>query len=94
MKVIDFIKRNISVFIIFGVFFLLISCLIFITSINESDYHGYGRGFSIITFILGLLFFILDFILKQFIKDRFNLNFFEVILTIFILVYFFKIFIQ
>ena len=94
MKITDLIKRNISVFTISGVFFVLLSCIIFLTSINEPDYHGYARGFTIIFFVLGITFFIIDFILKQLIKDKFNLNFFEVVLLIFILVYFFKIFIQ
>lgn len=94
MKVVEIIKKNISIFLIFGVFFLLLSCVIFLTSINEPDYHGYTRGFTIIIFTLGLFLFIIDFILKQLIKDKFNLNFLEVVLLIFTLVYFFKIFIQ
>ena len=94
MKVVEFIKRNISIFLIFGVFFVLLSCVIFLISINEPDYHGYAKGFTIIIFTLGLFLFIIDFILKQLIKDKFNLNFFEVVFLIFILVYFFKIFIQ
>ncbi len=94
MKVVEFIKRYISIFLISGVFFVLLSCVIFLTSINKPDYHGYAKGFTIIIFILGLFLFIIDFILKQLIKDKFNLNFFEGVLLIFILVYFFKFFIQ
>jgi membrane associated rhomboid family serine protease len=94
MKVVEFIKRYISIFLISGVFFVLLSCVIFLTSINKPDYHGYAKGFTIIIFTLGLFLFIVDFILKQLIKDKFNLNFFEGVLLIFILVYFFKFFIQ
>ena len=94
MKLVEFVKKNISIFLIFGVFFILLSCIIFLTSINEPDYHGYARGFTIIIFTLGMFLFIIDFILKQLIKDKFNLNFFEGVLLIFILVYFFKFFIQ
>ena len=94
MKIVEFVKSNISIFLIFGVFFVLLSCFIFLTSINQPDYHGYARGFTIIIFTLGLFLFIIDFILKQLIKDKFNLNFFEVVLLLFILIYFFKIFIQ
>jgi|GEM_PF-5096040 len=94
MKITDLIKKNISVFTISGVFFVLISCIIFLKSINEPDYHGYARGFTIIIFTLGLFLLIIDFILKQLIKDKFILNFFEGVLLIFIIVYFFKIFFQ
>ena len=94
MKVLEFLKKNISIFLIFGFFFVLLSCVIFLTSINEPDYHGYARGFTIIIFTVGLLFIIIDFILKQLIKDKFNLNFLEAVLLLFVLFYFFKIFIQ
>jgi hypothetical protein len=94
IKIVEFIKRNISLFLIFGVFFVLLSCVIFFTSLNEPDYHGYARGFSIIIFTLGLFLFVMDFILKQLIKDKFNLNFIESVLVIFILIIFFKLFIQ
>ena len=74
MKIVEFIKKNISIFFISGVFFVLLSCVIFLTSINEPDYHGYARGFTIIIFTLGLFLFVIDFILKQLIKDKLNLK--------------------
>lgn len=94
MKMIEFIKRNISVFLISGGFFLQLSFIIFISSFNESDYHGYARGFSIIFLLSGLFLFVLDFIFKKLIKSKFNLNFLEIVLLVTILIYFFKIFIQ
>ena len=72
MKVVEFIKKNISVFSVISLLFILLSCIIFLTSINEPDYHGYARGFTIIIFTLGMFLFIIDFILKQLIKDKFN----------------------
>lgn len=94
MKVVEIIRKNISIFLIFGFFFILLSCIIFLTSINELDYHGYTRGFSIIIFTLGLFLFVIDFILKQLIKDKLNLNFIESVLFIFILIILFKLFIS
>jgi hypothetical protein len=94
MKVVEIIRKNISIFLIFGIFFILLSCIIFLKSINEPDYHGYTRGFSIIIFTLGLFLFVIDFILKQLIKDKLNLNFIESVLFIFILIILFKLFIS
>jgi hypothetical protein len=93
MKVLEFIKKNISVFSVLGFLFLLLSIVIYITSINQPDYHGYAEGFSYIIFILSLFILTLDFILKQIINDRKFFNLIEGILFIPIIILFFKLFI-
>jgi hypothetical protein len=94
MKVLEFIKKNISVLTIFGTIFLLLFSFIFVSNINSPDYHGYTRAFSFIILILGLFILILDFILKQLINDRLYLNLIQTFLFIIILIIFFNLFIQ
>jgi hypothetical protein len=94
MKVLEFIKKNISVFSILGILFLLLSILTYISSKNQPDYHGYAEGFSYIILVFSLFILILDFIIKQIIKDRIFLNLIEGILFIPIIILFFKLFIS
>ena len=88
MKVIEFIKKNISVFNILGVIFLLSSIVIFFNSLNKIDYHGFAKGLSILILIFSLLLLILDFIFKNLIIDRIYLNLLEAALFMLSLIIF------
>ncbi len=94
MKVLEFIKKNISILTITGIILLLLFSFIFISSINSTDHDGYARGFSYVILILSLFLLILDFILKQLINDRLYLNLIQGFLFIIILIIFFNLFIQ
>jgi hypothetical protein len=72
--VIEFIKKNISIFNIIIILLLFISIVVFISSVNEPDYHGFARGFSYFFLVYSLLLLLLDFVFRKFINYRINLN--------------------
>tara|TARA_R110000850_G_scaffold269422_1_gene401484 strand:- start:8554 stop:8829 length:276 start_codon:yes stop_codon:yes gene_type:complete len=84
----NFIKSKISVFNIIGILLIIISIILFFSSVNRLDYHGYARGFAYLFFLFSLLLLFLDFIFRKFIYDRMNLNILEAGLFIFSLTIF------
>ena len=82
MKVIEFIKRNISVFNLVGFFLFFYLINIRNKSIERID--------IIIDIIVVLLFFLFDFLTKKCIYSRLRLNLFQflVLLTISLLIYY------
>jgi len=89
MKVIEFIKRNISVFSIVNFIFLI---FILFIQFCSGEATGCAKGWL----FLGKLFFIfcicilftLDFILKKAIKNRVYLNFLQIFILVFIYLYY------
>ena len=82
MKVIEFIKRNISVFNVVG-FFLFFDLI----NIRNKSTESID---IIIDIIIALLFFLFDFLTKKCIYSRLRLNLFQflVLLTISLLIYY------
>ncbi len=83
MKVIEFIKRNISVFnsIAILIFFYLIKFIV-INKFNNYDNHLIFIIITFIIFIVFCFFLLIDFLLKKYISSRLKLNFIELIITI------------
>ena len=89
MKLVEFVKRNISVFSFLGFLFLII----FLFSILLIDKKG-NDGDIIFVFIyillpVSILFLIIDFVLKKIIKSRLNLNYLQlsILLLLFLCLY-------
>jgi len=89
MKVIEFIKRNISVFSIVNFIFLI---FILFIQFFSSEVTGCEKGwlflgkFFLIFCILFL--FTIDFILKKLIKNRLYLNFLQLLILVLIYIYY------
>lgn len=89
MKVIEFIKRNSSVFSIVNFIFLI---FILFIQFCSGEATGCAKGWL----FLGKLFFIfcicilisLDFILKKLIKNRLYLNFLQLLILVLIYIYY------
>lgn len=83
MKIIEFIKRNISVFNTISVliFFYLINFIV-INKFNDNDNHLIFIIIAFIIFIVFCFFLLVDFLLKKIISSRLKLNFIELIITI------------
>ncbi len=89
MKVIEFIKRNISVFSIINFIFLI---FILFIQFCSGEATGCAKGWL----FLGKLFFIfcicililLGFILKKLIKNRLHLNFLQLLILVLIYIYY------
>ncbi len=83
MKIIEFIKRNISVFNTISVliFFYLIKFIV-INKFNDNDNHLIFIIIAFIIFIVFCFFLLVDFLLKKIISSRLKLNFIELIITI------------
>jgi Kef-type K+ transport system membrane component KefB len=82
MKVIKFIKKNISVFnfISIMIFFYLVK-FIFINKSNEEDNHLIFFLIAFVILIILIFFLLFDFILKKIITQRLKLNFVELLIT-------------
>ncbi len=85
MKIIKFIKRNVSVFNTFSVIVLLITLYEFFTISFENSYHGSVSGILFGFFIFSLLLLLFDYVLRLIIKDRIVLFFTELVLLIVII---------
>ena len=83
MKIVEFIKKNISVFncISIMIFFYLVK-FIYINKSNEEDNHLIFFLFAFVIFIILIFSLLFDFILKKIIRQRLKLNFIELIITI------------
>ncbi len=67
---------------------LLFTSIIYISNFSNEDYHGYMRAFSILGLFFSLLLFLIDFILRRFIKEKSKLNFIETTLSAIIILIF------
>jgi hypothetical protein len=80
MKVIEFIKRNISVFSIITFVFLILVILLQLNT-PETNSRACGNGYLLLGKLLLLacifIFIVLNFILKKLVKNRINLNYLQ-----------------
>jgi hypothetical protein len=83
MKIVEFIKKNISVFncISIMIFFYLVK-FIYINKSNEEDNHLIFFLIAFVIFIILIFSLLFDFILKKIITQRLKLNFVELLITI------------
>lgn len=84
MKVIEFIKRNISVFSVVA----LCVFLFFIKLIIYTDLNSCKGAVIFIFLLISFLFLIFDFILKKLIKNRLHLNFLQLFILVLICIYY------
>lgn len=70
MKVIEFIKRNISIFNIISIFILFVCIFNIITLKPEDSGHGLVGAFLIGLLLLSILLLILDFIMRKTINNE------------------------
>ena len=87
MNVIEFIKRNISVFnfIGFSVFFLIL----YLSFTEDSNsFHGMIGIFFMFLILFLSLFFLFDMIMKYFFTNRLLMNIIQFIVATFIIIYF------
>jgi hypothetical protein len=84
MKVIEFIKKNISFFSLVG----LIVFLFFIKLLIYTDLSSCKGPVIFIFLFLSFIFLILDFITKILIKNRLYLNFFQLLILVLIYIYY------
>lgn len=88
---VEIIKRNISVFNFLAVIIFVLVLLLFINTYNSNNVQQDGWVF-ISKCIFILFFFILivfDYIFKYFIKNKFYLNFFELVILVLIFIFFY-----
>lgn len=80
MRIIEFIKRNISLLNVVSC--ILLFCLLFefITMLPEETYHGLASGILFGFFIINLLILLVDYILRLIFKDKLTLFLIELIL--------------
>jgi hypothetical protein len=90
MKVIEFIKRNISVFNVISLLllFFILKEFLFYNSFEDP----YGLKILFIIFVLFLIFIVLiiDIFFKKYIKSRLKLNILELVITFIFFQYFLK----
>lgn len=84
----NFLKNKNSFFNIIGILILLFISIIYISNYNKEDYHGYMRSFSILGLFFSFFLFLIDFILRRFIKEKNKLNFIETTLSAIIILIF------
>ena len=84
----NFLKNKNSFFNIIGILILLFTSIIYISNYNKEDYHGYMRVFSILGLFLSFSLFLIDFILRRFIKEKNKLNFIETTISAIIILIF------
>jgi hypothetical protein len=91
MKVIEFIKRNISVFNIIAISVFIISSFILINIKAENSYHGLKVFFLILSFLFSIILLIIDFVVRKIIKNESKKSLIKLILypIIFILLIYF-----
>jgi hypothetical protein len=88
MKLVEFVKRNISILSFLGFLFLIV----FLFSILLIDKKG-NDGDIIFVFIyillpVSILFLIIDFVLKKLIINRLNLNFLQLSILLLLFLYY------
>ena len=88
MKVIEFVKRNISVFTLVTFCLFLTVCIGFLSLEKDNPWNSSIVGIYIIGMVIALLFF--DYLTKKCIDSRLRLNLFQlfIILTLSILIYY------
>jgi hypothetical protein len=84
MKIIEFIKKNISVFNVVA----LCVFLFFIKLIVYTDLNSCKGAVIFIFLLISFLFLIFDFILKKLLKKRLYLNFLQLFILILIYIYY------
>lgn len=93
MKVLEFIKKNISVFSILGILFLTFFVIIYSSNNKSACAQGWLFFLKFIMFFLGILVFLLDLLFKKIISSRIHLNLFQLVITIILILFFyFKIY--
>jgi hypothetical protein len=92
MKIVEFIKRNISVLNIFSVIVLLITLYEFFTISFKNSYHGSASGILFGFFIFSLIVLLIDYIIRLIFKDRLVLFLIELILLILFIYFNYNIF--
>lgn len=88
MKVIEFIKKNISVLnvVAFILLFFILKYCFFYKSFNDG--YGLGKLFIFIQLLFVIILLFIDLSMKTYIKNRFFLNIFQLIILIFTTIYF------
>ena len=90
MKVIEFIKRNISVFnvISFLLLFFIFKDYLFYNTIE--DLYGLKIIFNLFVLFIILIISIIDILFKKYIKSRLSLNIFELFISLilFLIIYY------
>ena len=91
MKVIEFIKRNISVFNVISIIVFLVSLFILMNIKAENSYHGLKVFLLILSFLFSIILLIIDFIIRKIIKNESKKSLIKLILypIIFILLIYF-----
>ena len=91
MKVIEFIKRNISVFNVIAIIVFLVSLFILMNIKAENSYHGLKVFLLILSFLFSIILLIIDFIIRKIIKNESKKSLIKLILypIIFILIIYF-----
>jgi len=82
LKILEFIKRNISVLNTFSLIILLPTLYEFFTITSENSYHGSASVILFSYFIFSLIVLLIDYILRLIIKNRLDLFLIELILLI------------
>jgi hypothetical protein len=91
MKVIEFIKRNITVFNVIAIIVFLVSLFILMNIKAENSYHGLKVFLLILSFLFSIILLIIDFIIRKIIKNESKKSLIKLILypIIFILLIYF-----
>jgi hypothetical protein len=90
MKIIEFVKRNISVFTFVTFCLLLMVCIGFLYLKKDNPWNSSIVGIYIIGMVIAFLFLLFDYLTKKCIYSRLRLNLFQlfILLTLSILIYY------
>lgn len=90
MKVVEFIKRNISFFSVIGSAFFIFFLLFVLTyKFNTNENHLIGFIIAFVLFIGFSLFLLFDLILKKSFSSRLKLAIFQLLITLILLLLFY-----
>jgi len=93
MKVLEFIKKNISIFSVLGFLFITFFIIIYSSNNESACAQGWLFFLKIILVFLSILVFLLDFLFKNIFSSRLQLNLFQLVITIILILFFsFKIY--
>ncbi len=88
MKLLEFIKSNISVFNTIGFIVLIFSFYLTFIYQNDGSPREIIKVVYFIGYILSIILFVIDYIFKKIIKSRLNLNYLEFIILVLVYSYY------